>query len=69
MVGKHEEIDEEGDSHHRGKHTTKAPHIETVIVLLEIYQELGTFEVARCHTNIVFNLWMVELGQTPINKS
>ena len=58
-----------GHSHHRGKHTAKAPHVKAVIVLLEIYQELGTFEVARGHTNIVFDLGMVELGQTPINES
>jgi hypothetical protein len=59
----------EGHSHHRGKHTSKTPHVQAVIVLLEIYQEFGAFEVAGRHTDIVFDLWMVELGQTPINES
>lgn len=59
----------EEHSYHRGKHTAETPHVEAVVILLEIYQELGTLEVAGCHTNIVFNLGMVKLGQTPINKS
>ncbi len=31
--------------YHAGKHATKGPHVERVIVLLHVHEELWTFEV------------------------
>ena len=31
---------------HRGKHGAKAPHVEAVVVLLKVDEQLGAFEVA-----------------------
>ena len=57
------------NAYHRCEHTSIAPHVKAVIVLLEVHKQLGTFEVARCHANIVCCPWMVELGQTPIDQT
>lgn len=34
-----------------------------------INQQLGSFEVPGRHPHIVFLLWMIELGQTPVDQS
>jgi hypothetical protein len=31
--------------HHAGEHTPQRPHVEAVVVLLEVDEELGTLEV------------------------
>jgi len=31
---------------HRGKHGPQTPHVEAVVVLLEVHQQLGTLEVS-----------------------
>ena len=56
-------------THHRGKHTTQAPHIQAVIVFLEIDQQLGALEVPRGYSDIVLRLGVVKFGETPIDKS
>ncbi len=52
---------------HRGKHGTKTPHIQAVVVLLEIDEQLGALEVARCDTDVILGPLVVELGKTPID--
>lgn len=54
---------------HRREHSTKRPHIQGVIVFLEIHQQLGTLEIARSDTDIVFRALVVEFSQTPINQA
>lgn len=54
---------------HGGKHSTQTPHVETVVILLKVDQKLGSFEIARCHANVVFRSRMVKLGQPPIDKT
>lgn len=53
---------------HGGKHGAQAPHVEAVIVLLEVDEQLGTLEVSRSDPNVVLRLRVVELGQTPVNE-
>lgn len=54
---------------HGRKHGSETPHVKTVVVFLEIDQQLRTLEVARRHADIVLGAGMVEFGQTPINKT
>ena len=56
-------------AYHAGKHTPQTPHVQTVIVFLEIDQQLGTLEVPRGDPDVVFRSGVVELGETPIDQS
>lgn len=53
---------------HGGEHCAQTPHVETVVVLLEIDEQLGTLEVARGDADVVLGARVVELGQTPVNE-
>lgn len=55
-------------TNHRREHTPVAPHVQAVVVCLEINQQFGPFEVPRSHADIVLSLGMVELGQTPVDQ-
>jgi hypothetical protein len=55
--------------HHRGKHATQTPHVETVVVFLIVYEQLWSLEIPRSHANVVFCLGVVELCETPINET
>jgi len=44
------------------QHAAEAPHVERVVVVLVIDQQFRAFEVSRCHANVIFLTWMVELG-------
>ena len=55
--------------HHPRKHHPNAPHVERVVVVLQIDKELGTLEVLCGHPDIVLLARVVKLGQTPINQS
>lgn len=54
---------------HGRKHGAETPHIETIIVLLEINQQFRALEITRGHTDVVFRSRMVELSQTPVDKT
>lgn len=54
---------------HGGEHGSQTPHVEAVIVLLEIDQKLRTLEVSGGNSDVVFGTGVVELGQAPINKT
>ena len=54
---------------HACKHRAKTPHIEAVVMLLEIYQKLRTLEISAGDANIVFGASMVEFCKTPVNES
>jgi hypothetical protein len=51
---------------HAGKHTPQTPHVEAVIVLLQIDEEFRSLEVAGGDAHIVFSSGMIELGQAVI---
>ena len=56
-------------TYHRGEHTPIAPHVETIIILLEVYQQLWALKITRRHTDIVLCFWMVKLGQSPVDQA
>mmetsp|Transcript_14032 Transcript_14032/g.21715 ORF Transcript_14032/g.21715 Transcript_14032/m.21715 type:complete len:307 (+) Transcript_14032:338-1258(+) len=53
---------------HACKHTPQAPHIQRIIILLQIHQQLRSLEVPTRHTDIVLPSRMIKLGQPPINQ-
>lgn len=53
---------------HGREHRSKTPHVQAVVVLLEINQELWALEVAGSHAHVVFGAGVVEFGQTPVDK-
>jgi hypothetical protein len=53
---------------HRRKHGTQTPHVQAVIVFLEINQQFGPLEIARGNSNVILGSGVVELGKTPIDK-
>ena len=54
---------------HARKHGAQAPHVETVVVLLEIDEQLGTFEVAARHADVVLGACVVEFRQPPVDEA
>lgn len=54
---------------HGCEHSTQRPHIQGIVVFLEVNQQLGTLEVPRCNTDIVFRALVVEFSQTPVNQA
>ena len=45
---------------HAREHGTQAPHVEAVVVLLEIDEQLGAFEVAAGDADVVLGAGVVE---------
>lgn len=54
---------------HRCEHGTEGPHVQRVVVFLEIDKQLRTLEIARSDTDVVFRALVVEFSQTPINQT
>ena len=54
---------------HAGEHGAQAPHIEAVIVLLEIHQQLRPLKVARRDADVVLGACMVEFRQPPVDEA
>ena len=46
-----------------------SPHIQRVVVLLVLDEQLGAFVVAGGHTHVVVILGLVKVGQPPIDQS
>lgn len=55
--------------YHTGKHAPKRPDVKRVVINLQINQQLGTFEVARSHADIVLLAGMVKLRKTPVDET
>lgn len=53
---------------HGCEHRPETPHVQAVVVFLEIDEELGSLEVAGGHAHVVFCARVIEFGQTPIDK-
>lgn len=51
------------------KDTLKSSQSQKLQRHLIIHQELGAFEVAGGHPHVVLLSWVVELGQTPVDKA
>ena len=56
-------------AHHGREHAAQAPHVEAVVVLLEVDEQLGALEVTRRDTDIVGCSWMIEFRQTPVDQA
>ena len=54
---------------HAGEHAPKRPNVQTVVVSLQVDEQLGSFEVAGRHAHIVLLSRMVELSKTPIDQT
>jgi hypothetical protein len=54
---------------HASKHTPKGPHVQGVIIFLQIDQQLRSFEIARGNANVVLSPRMIKFRKTPINES
>lgn len=54
---------------HGGKHGAETPHVQTVVVLLEVDEQLRALEVAGRDADVVLGPWVVELGQTPVDEA
>lgn len=53
---------------HRGKHGTQTPHVQAVIVLLEVDEELWPFKVPRRDSDVVLRAGVVKLGEAPVDE-
>lgn len=53
---------------HGREHGAETPHVQAVVVLLEVDQQLGTLEVARRHAHVILSAGVVELGEAPVNE-
>lgn len=60
---------EEGmhDEDHPREHASGAPHVQTVVVVSHVHQQLRTLEITTRDPNIVLLLRMIELRQSPID--
>ena len=47
---------------HARKHAAQRPDVETVVIGLQVDEQLGSFEVSRGHSHIVVLLRVIELG-------
>lgn len=54
---------------HGCEHGTQTPHVQAVVVLLEINEQFRTLEVTRGHAHVVLGSRMVKFGQTPVNQA
>lgn len=54
---------------HGGEHGAEGPHVEGVVVLLEVDEELGAFEVAGGDADVVFGTLVVEFGEAPVDEA
>ncbi len=54
--------------YHPCKHAPQTPHIQGIIVLLQVHQKLRPLEITTGHPDIVLPPRMVKLRQPPINQ-
>lgn len=54
---------------HGGKHGTETPHIQAVVILLEVDEQLRALEIARGNTDVVLSAGVIKFSQTPVNKA
>lgn len=54
---------------HGRKHGAQTPHVQAVVILLEIHQQFGPLEIPGSDANVVLSSGVVELSQTPVNET
>jgi hypothetical protein len=63
------QIVSERSTYHASEHGAQTPHVQRVVIFLEIDKQFWALEVARCDSDVVLCAGMVELGQTPIDQT
>lgn len=56
-------------TYHTRVHAAQTPHVQSIVVLLEIHQQLGPLEVPRRDSDVVFRSRVVEFCQSPIDQT
>mmetsp|Transcript_51395 Transcript_51395/g.111835 ORF Transcript_51395/g.111835 Transcript_51395/m.111835 type:complete len:285 (-) Transcript_51395:240-1094(-) len=54
---------------HAGKHAAERPHVERVVVVLQVDEQLGALEVARGDADVELALRVVKLGEAPVDQA
>mmetsp|Transcript_9124 Transcript_9124/g.28278 ORF Transcript_9124/g.28278 Transcript_9124/m.28278 type:complete len:520 (-) Transcript_9124:64-1623(-) len=54
---------------HAREHGAQRPHVQRVVVVLQVHQQLGPLEVPARHAHVVLLARVVELGQPPVDQS
>jgi len=54
---------------HTREHGAQTPHVEAVVVLLEVDEQLRALEVARGNADVVLGAGVVELGEPPVDEA
>lgn len=54
---------------HSSEHAAQTPHVEGIVILLQIDEELGPLEVTRGNADVVLSAGVVELRQTPVDEA
>lgn len=54
---------------HAGKHAAETPHVQRVVVVLQVNEQLGSLEVARGDADVVLLVGVIELSQTPVYQT
>lgn len=55
--------------HEASERAANCPHVERVIVLFVLDEELGALVIARCDTHIIFLLRLVEICEAPVDQA
>mmetsp|Transcript_14484 Transcript_14484/g.54680 ORF Transcript_14484/g.54680 Transcript_14484/m.54680 type:complete len:214 (+) Transcript_14484:214-855(+) len=53
---------------HSGKHAAQAPHVQGVVILAEIHEQLGSLEVPARDSDVVLSPWVIELREAPVDQ-
>mmetsp|Transcript_2371 Transcript_2371/g.6553 ORF Transcript_2371/g.6553 Transcript_2371/m.6553 type:complete len:237 (+) Transcript_2371:263-973(+) len=53
---------------HSCEHASETPHVEGVVVLLQIDKEFRSLEVAGGDAHVVLASWVVEFGKSPVDQ-
>jgi hypothetical protein len=59
----------ENATYHACKHASITPHVQTIIVFLEINKQFRSFKVSGSYANIVFCARVIKFCQTPIDQT
>ena len=54
---------------HSSKHASQAPHVERIVVLLQVHQQFRSLEVSRSNSDIVLSSRVVKLCESPVNEA
>lgn len=65
VVAVEEGLPAEGQPRH---HAAEAPHVQAVVIVLQVHQQLRALEVPRRDADVVLPAGVVELGEPPVDQ-